>query len=109
MLNVFQWLYGKATSYIQEIITPSKGRWDSNKAYVLKFPKFKHDTFSKAASGMGLLGKEYYIILRIRSVLTQHKDYLIWQIIIKHPRVLSAQLVAQYQDIYIRMNGPIVF
>ena len=52
LLIVFKGLHGKAPTYIQEMITPSKSKRysiRSNEERVLKVPKFKHDTFGKRA------------------------------------------------------------
>ena len=57
LLIVFKGLYGKAPTYIQEMITPSKSKRYSPRGYsirsneecVLNVPKFKHDTFGKRA------------------------------------------------------------
>ena len=52
LLIVFNGLHGKAPTYIQEMITPSKSKRysiRSNEERVLKVPKFKHDTFGKRA------------------------------------------------------------
>ena len=67
LLITLKGLHGKATSYIQEVITPSKSRrysMRSNEACILKAKKFKHDTFGKRAcirnmraTGMELLAK----------------------------------------------------
>ena len=54
LLIVFKGLHGKAPTYIQEMITPSKSKRysiRSNEERVLKVPKFKHDTFGKRAYG----------------------------------------------------------
>ena len=66
LLIVFKGLHGKAPTYIQEMIIPSKSKRysiRSNEERVLKVPKFKHDHFRQAcirsvwASGMELLAK----------------------------------------------------
>ena len=52
LLIVFKGLNDKATTYIQEMITPSKNKRKSirsNEECALKVPKFKHDTFGKRA------------------------------------------------------------
>ena len=52
LLFIFNGCHGKAPSYFQEMISPSKSRWysiRSNEACVVTVPKFKHDTFSKRA------------------------------------------------------------
>ena len=48
LLIVFKGIHGKAPTYAQEMITPSKSKRyskRSNEERVLKVPKFKHDTF----------------------------------------------------------------
>ena len=50
LLIVFKGLHGKAPTYIQEMIIPSKSKRysiRSNEERVLKVPKFKHDSFGK--------------------------------------------------------------
>ena len=52
LLTVFKWLNGKAPTYIQEMITPSKSKRysiRSNEERVLEVPKFKHEIFGKRA------------------------------------------------------------
>ena len=55
LLIVFKGLHGKAPTYIQEMITPSKSKrysLRSNKEHALKVLKFKRDTFGKRAFAM---------------------------------------------------------
>ena len=52
LLLIFKGLHGMAPSYIQDMLAPSKSKryaMRSNKACLLKVPKFKHDTFGGRA------------------------------------------------------------
>ena len=52
LLIVYKGLHGKAPTYIQEMMTPSKSKRysiTSNEERVLEVPKLQHDTFGKRA------------------------------------------------------------
>ena len=119
LLIVFKGLHGKAPTYIQEMITPSKSKRysiRSNEERVLKVPKFKHDTFGKRAFAVygplawNCLPKEIRLCNEIEAFKRNLKAHLFvkfvneptlaiwfWRIIVKRPRMLSAQFVALYK------------
>ena len=119
LLIVFKGLHDKAPTYIQEMITPSKSKRysiRSNEERVLKVPKFKHDTFGKRAFAVygplawNCLPKEIRLCDEIEAFKRNIKTHLFvkfvnestlaiwfWRIIVKHPRMLSAQFVALYK------------
>ena len=119
LLIVFKGLHGKAPTYIQEMITPSKSKRysiRSNEERVLKVPKFKHDTFGKRAFAVygplawNCLPKEIRLCDEIEAFKRNLKTHLFvkfvnestlaiwfWRIIVKRPRMLSAQFVALYK------------
>ena len=119
LLIVFKGLHGKAPIYIQEMITPSKSKRysiRSNEERVLKVPKFKHDTFGKRAFAVygplawNCLPKEIRLCVEIEAFKRNLKTHLsvkfvnestlaiwFWRIIVKRPRMLSAQFVALYK------------
>ena len=119
MSQASQGLHGKATTYIQEMITPSKSKRysiRSNEERVLKVPKFKHDTFGKRAFAVygplawNCLPKEIRLCDEIEAFKRNLKTHLFvkfvnestlaiwfWRIIVKRPRMLSAQFVALYK------------
>ena len=110
LLIVFNGLHGKAPAYIQEITTPSKGKrysTRSNEERVLKIPKFKHDTFDKHAFAVfGPLACELAYVMKFQA-FKWNLDWTLfkflnestlpiwfWIIVIKRPKMLSAQFVA---------------
>ena len=104
LLIVFKGLHGKAPTYTQEMITPSKSKRYSIRSIeerVLKVPKFKHDTFGKRAFAVygplawNCLPKE----IRLRDEIVNESTLAIWfwRIIVKRPRMSSAQFVALYK------------
>ena len=119
VLIVFKGLHGKAPTYIQEMIIPSKSKRysiRSNEERVLKVPKFKHDTFGKRAFAVygplawNCLPKEIRLCDEIEAFKRNLKTHLFvkfvnestlaiwfWRIIVKRPRMLSAQFVALYE------------
>ena len=119
LMIVFKGLHGKAPTYIQEMITPSKSKRysiRSNDERVLKVPKFKHDTFGKRAFAVyrplawNCLPKEIRWCDEIEAFKWNLKTHFFlefvnestlaiwfWRIIVKRPRMLSAQIVALYQ------------
>ena len=119
LLIVFKWLHGKAPTYIQEMITPSKSKRysiRSNEERALKVPKFKHDTFGKRAFAVygplawNCLPKEIRLCDEIEAFKRNLKTHLfvkfvnestlaIWlsRIVVKRPRMLFAQFVALYK------------
>ena len=119
LLIVFKWLHGKAPTYIQGMITPSKSKRysiRSNEERVLKVPKFKHDTFGKRAFAVygplawNCLPKEFRLCDEIKAFKRILKTHLFvkfvnestlaiwfWRIIVKRHRMLSAQFVALYK------------
>ena len=119
LLIVFKGLHGKAPTYIQEMITPSKSKRysiRSNEERVLKVPKFKHDTFGKHAFAVygplawNCLPKKIRLCDEIETFKRNLKTNLFvkfvnestlaiwfWRIIVKRPRMLSAQFVALYK------------
>ena len=119
LLIVFKGLHGKAPTYIQEMITPSKSKIysiRSNEERVLKVPKFKHDTFGKRAFAVygplkwNCLPKEIRLCDEIEAFKRNLKTHLFvkfvnestlviwfWRIIVKRPRMLSAQFAALYK------------
>ena len=119
LLIVFKGLHGKAPTYIQEMITPSKSKRysiRSNEERVLKVPKFKHDTFGKRVFAVygplawNCLPKEIRLCDEIEAFKRNLKTHLFvkfvnesalaiwfWRIIVKRPRMLSAQFVALYK------------
>ena len=119
LLIVFKGLHGNAPTYIQEMITPSKSKRysiRSNEERVLKVPKFKHDTFGyRAFAVYGPLAwncwpKEIRLCDEIEAFKRNLKTHLFvkfvnestlaiwfWRIIVKRPRMLSAQFVALYK------------
>ena len=119
LLIVFKGLHGKAPTYIQEMITSSKSKRysiRSNEERVLKVPKFKHDTFGKRAFAVygplawNCLPKEIRLCDEIEAFKRNLKTHLFvkfvnestlaiwfWRIIVKSPRMLSAQFVALYK------------
>ena len=119
LLIVFKGLHDKAPIYIQEMITPSKSKGysiRSNEERVVKAPKFKHDTFGKHAFAVygplawNCLPKEIRLYDEIEAFKRNLKTHLFvkfvnestlaiwfWRIIVKHPRMLSAQFVALYK------------
>ena len=119
LLIVSKGLHGKAPTYIQEMITPSKSKRysiGSNEERALKVPKFKHDTFSKSAFAVygplawNCLPKEIRLCDEIEAFKRNLKTHLFvkfvnestlaiwfWRIIIKRPIMLSVQFVALYK------------
>ena len=119
LLIVFKGLDGKAPTYIQEMITPSKSKRysiRSNEERVLKVPKFKHDTFGKRAFAVygplawNCLPKEIRLCDEIEAFKRNLKTHLFvkfvnestlaiwfWRFIVKRPRMLFAQFVALYK------------
>ena len=119
LLIVFKRLQGKAPTYIQEMITPSKSKRysiRSNEERVLKVPQFKHDTFGKRAFAVygplawNCLPKEIRLCDEIEAFKRNLKTHLFvkfvnestlaiwfWRIIVKRPRMVSAQFVALYK------------
>ena len=119
LLIVFKGLHGKAPTYIQEMIIPPKSKRysiRSNEERVLKVPKFKHDTFGKRAFAVygplawNCLPKEIRLCDEIEAFKWNLKINLfvkfvnestlanwLWRIIVKCPRILSAQFVAPYK------------
>ena len=119
LLIVFEGLHGKAPTYIQEMITPSKSKRysiRSNEERLLKAPKFKHDTFGKRAFAVygplawNCLPKEIRLCDEIEAFKRNLKTHLFvkfvnestlaiwfWRIIVKRTRMLSAQFVALYK------------
>ena len=119
LLIVFKGLHGKAPTYIQEMIIPSKSKRysiRSSEERVLKVPKFKHDIFGKPAFAVygplawNCLPKEIRLFNEIEAFKRNPKTHLFvifvnestlaiwfWRIIVKRPRVLSAHLVALYK------------
>ena len=119
LLIVFKGLHGKAPTYIQGMITLSKSKRysiRSNEERVLKVPKFKHDTFGKRAFAVygplawNCLPKEIRLCDEIEAFKRILKTHLFvkfvnestlavwfWRIIVKRPRILSAQFVALYK------------
>ena len=115
LLIVFKGLHGRAPTYIQKMITPSKSKSysiRSNKERVRKVPKFMHDTFGKRAFAVygplawNCLPKEIGLCDEIEAFKRNLKTHLFvkfvnestfaiwfWRIIVKRPRLLSAQLV----------------
>ena len=101
------------------MITPSKSKRysiRSNEERVLKVPKFKHDTFGKRAFAVygplawNCLPKEIRLCDEIEAFKRNIKTHLFikfvnestlaiwfWWIIVKRPRMLSAQFVALYK------------
>ena len=101
------------------MITPSKSKIysiRSNEERVLKVPKFKHDTFGKRAFAVygplawNCLPKEIRLCDEIEAFKRNLKTHLFikfvnestlaiwfWWIIVKRPRMLSAQFVALYK------------
>ena len=101
------------------MITPSKSKrysTRSNEERVLKVPKFKHDTFGKRAFAVygplawNCLPKEIRLCDEIEAFKRNLKTHLFvkfvnestlanwfWRIIVKRPRMLSAQFVALYK------------
>ena len=118
-LGLCKGLHDKAPTYIQEMITPSKSKRypiRSNEERVLKVPKFKHDTFGKRAFAVygplawNFLTKEIRLCDEIEAFQRNLKTHLFvkfvnestlaiwfWRIIVKRPRMLSAQFVALYK------------
>ena len=119
LLIVFKGLHDKAPPYIQEIITPSKSKIysiRSNEERVLEVPKFKHDIFGKRAvavygplawnclpKGIMRLCDEIEAFKRnlkthvfVKFVNESTLAMWFWRIIVKRPRMLSAQFVALY-------------
>ena len=115
----FKGLHGNPPTYMQEMITPSKSKrysiW-SNEERVLKVPKFKHDTFGKRAFAVyeplawNCLPKEIRLFYEIEEFKRNIETLLFvkfvkestlanwfWRIIVKRPRMLSAQFVALYK------------
>ena len=119
LLMVFKGLHGKAPTYIQVMITPSKSKRysiRSNEERVLKVPKFKHDTFGKRAFAVygplawTCLPKIIKLYDEIEAFKRNLKTHLFvkfmnaftlaiwfWRIIVKRPRMLSAQFVMLYK------------
>ena len=119
LLIVFKGFHGKAPTYILEMITPSKSKRYSiraNEERVLKVPEFKHDTFGKRAFAVygplpwNCLPKEIRLCDEIEAFKRNIKTNLFvkfvnestlaiwfWRIIVKRPRMLSAQFVALYK------------
>ena len=117
LLIVFKGLHGKAPTYIQEMITPSKSKRysiRSNEERVLKVPKCKHDTFGKRAFAVygplawNCLSKEIRLCDEIEAFKPKTHLFVkfvnestlaiwFWRIIVKRPRMLSAQFVALYK------------
>ena len=117
LLIVFKGLHDKAPNFIQEMITQSKSKRysiRSNEERVLKVPKFKHDTFGKRAFAVygplawNCLPKEIRLCDEIEAFKRNLKTHLfvkfvnestIWfrRIIVKRPRMKSAQFVALYK------------
>ena len=101
------------------MITPSKSKGNSirsNEECVLMVPKFKHDTFGKHAFvvygplSWNCLPKDIRLCDEIEAFKRNLKTHLIvkfvneytlatwlWRIIVKRPRMLSAQFVALYK------------
>ena len=118
-LIVFKGLPGKAPTHIQEMIAPSKSKRysiRSNEECVLKVPKFKHDTFGNRAFAvygplaLNCLPKEIKLCDEIEAFKRNLKTNLyvkfvnestlaisFWRIVVKCPRMLSAQFVALYK------------
>ena len=119
LLIVFKGLHGKAPTYIQEMFTPSKSKRysiRSNEERVLKVPKFTHDTLGKRAFAVygplawNCLPKKIRLCDEIEAFKRNLKTHLFvkfvnestlaiwfWRIIVKRPRMLSAQFVALYK------------
>ena len=119
LLIVFKGLHDKALTDIKEMTTPSKSKRysiRSNEERVLKVSKFKHDTFGKRAFSVygplawNCLPKEIRLCDEIEAFKRNLKTHLFviflnectlaiwfWRIIVKRPRMLSAQFVTLYK------------
>ena len=118
LLIVFKGIDGNAPTYSQEMITPSKSKRysiRSNEECAMKVPKSKHDTYGKRALAVyghlswNCLPKGIRVCNEIEAFKRNLKTHLFvkfvnespfaiwfWRIIVKLPRMLSAQFVVLY-------------